>query len=140
VDLQGVTFHGQFVAVGYGGAVLTSPDGAEWTVRDSGVPDQLAFVTHADGEFLAVGEGGLLIASTDGIAWTLRPTPTRDELSAIDGAGAVTVAVGGRLQGLALTSGDAVDWSAPQPQPWSLRGVAFGEGRYVAVGRAGTVL
>jgi len=67
--LRSVAFGaGQFVAVGEGGAIVTSPDGVNWT--------QLWCVTYASGTFIAAGGGlfepGLILSATDGLNWTRR--------------------------------------------------------------------
>jgi hypothetical protein len=49
-DLNGVTYgNGLFVAVGEGGTILTSPDGASWTRRTSGTSNRLRGVTYGNG-------------------------------------------------------------------------------------------
>ncbi len=45
-DLLSITFgENQFVAVGVGGTVLTSPDGQTWTPRNSGTKSPLESIT-----------------------------------------------------------------------------------------------
>jgi len=48
---------GQFVAVGFDGAILTSSDGVSWTSRSSGIIDLLRGIAYGSGRFVAVGEG-----------------------------------------------------------------------------------
>jgi len=50
----------QFLAVGSGGAVLTSPDGVTWYVRSSATTANLNAVINASGlaQYVAVGQGG----------------------------------------------------------------------------------
>lgn len=53
--LNAVTYGaGQFVAVGDGGAVITSPDGFNWTWRPSGTPLALRAITYGAGLFVAL--------------------------------------------------------------------------------------
>ena len=55
--------NGIFVAVGYNGAILTSPDGVTWTPRISGTTDSLYGVTYGNGTFVAVGDSGTILQS-----------------------------------------------------------------------------
>jgi hypothetical protein len=64
--------NGLFVAVGDGGAILTSPDGVTWTPRTSGTSNTLFGVTYGNGLFVAVGDGGAILTSPDGVNWTPR--------------------------------------------------------------------
>ncbi|MFD2328353.1 S-layer homology domain-containing protein [Cohnella sp. GCM10020058] len=59
-----------FVAVGDGGAILTSADGENWTKQTLDTTARLSGVAYGDGLFVAVGEGGAVAYSTDGSAWT----------------------------------------------------------------------
>src|SRR5258708_38277307 len=78
--LNGVAWSGtQFVAVGSGGTILTSPDGTTWTSRTLDTSTFLgAFlqgtflqgVTWSGTQFVAVGSGGTVLTSPDGITWT----------------------------------------------------------------------
>jgi hypothetical protein len=55
--------NGLFVAVGEDGAILTSPDGVNWTRRTSGTRNGLESVTYGNGLFVAVGEWGTILTS-----------------------------------------------------------------------------
>lgn len=86
--LNAITFgNGLFVAVGWNGAITTSPNGHVWTQRDSGmipIPGPglttLTSVAYGDGIFVALGpdyegNGGESVTSTDGLTWTRDSTP-----------------------------------------------------------------
>jgi hypothetical protein len=63
-DLNAVAYgNGLFVAVGYGGTILTSPDGAGWTARTSGTSNALLGVAYGNGKFVAVGQYGIILTS-----------------------------------------------------------------------------
>ena len=70
--LQGVTYGAnQFVAVGYGGTIATSTDGATWVKRESGTPDFGFYsVIRGGNQFVAVGRlgnGPAIETSSDGV-------------------------------------------------------------------------
>jgi hypothetical protein len=88
--------NGLFVAVGEGGAILTSPDGVSWTARTSGTGDWLFGVTYGNGLFVAVGEGGTILTSRDGVSWTARTSGTSNWLYGVAYGNGLFVAVGGR--------------------------------------------
>ncbi len=57
--LSEVTYgNNTFVAVGWHGAILTSPDGVTWTERTSGTTESLKGVTYGNNTFVAVGGSG----------------------------------------------------------------------------------
>ena len=69
--LYGVAYsNGVYVAAGQEGTVVTSPDGVNWTVQDSGQLNNLMSVTYGSVGFLAVGDSGTILTSPDGVDWT----------------------------------------------------------------------
>jgi hypothetical protein len=76
---KGVTYgNGLFVAVAITASnirVMTSPDGINWTSRNSAANNNWTSVTYGNGLFVAVsntGTGNRVMASPDGITWTSR--------------------------------------------------------------------
>jgi len=152
---------GQFVAVGGGvqevegglvaGIILTSPDGVNWARRQSGAIDWFSSLVYGNGLFVAAGLYESVLSPRDGVKWTVSqwwlPTSASLRMSGITFGNGQFVAVGhletnvNRLNTLSrpiiTTSPDGVGW-APQEfvrQPYTgLRGVAYGNGRFVAVG------
>ncbi|MBI5299040.1 MAG: hypothetical protein HY877_01920 [Deltaproteobacteria bacterium] len=62
--LSDVTYaQNTFVAVGYGGKVLTSSDGITWVSRDIGVTDVLFSIVYGNTTFVAVGQNGKILTS-----------------------------------------------------------------------------
>ena len=93
--LRGVTYgNGIFIAVGYGGTILTSADGITWTSRDSGTTTILSEVTYGNGTFIAVGYGGTILTSADGITWTSRTSGTTHGLNGVAYGNGTFIAVG----------------------------------------------
>lgn len=70
-DLYVLVWTGSFFAAsGDKGAILTSPDGVDWTVRASG--NSFNGVRYVNGEFVAVGDAGRIAYSADGLSWGYR--------------------------------------------------------------------
>lgn len=138
--LQAVTYgDGQFVAVGNGGTILTSPDGTAWKLRPFWFRESLHGVAYGAGRFVAVGAAGRIATSVDGATWVTRPSPTRSRLNGVTYTGSRFVAVGDG--GAMLVSEDGLQWqSLPGATPFNLYAVAYGGGRYMAAGELGTVL
>lgn len=133
-EVNDLTFaNGVFLAVGDAGKIWTSPDGAVWTERTSGVGERLVSVAFNAGEFLAVGDKSTILASTDAANWTLRANPTSSELTGVVHGHAGYVATG--QDGLILRSTDGVAWTPIQlPLRVALDKVAYGGGQYVVTG------
>ncbi|HUK12668.1 MAG TPA: hypothetical protein VLW17_05140 [Thermoanaerobaculaceae bacterium] len=130
---------GLFVAVGEGGAVLTSADGTSWVARPSGTSSTLYGVACGPSGFVAVGADGATVASPDGLTWTAAELPDAPPLLGVAWACSRFVAVGpgDRL----FESGDGASWDAIPldlgPEPANLEGVACGAGRFAVVGSVG---
>jgi uncharacterized delta-60 repeat protein len=83
-DLWGVCYGGgQFVAVGTGGTILTSPGGNNWTQRSSGVDLWLVGVCYGNNTYVAVGDRGTILTSRDGITWLPRASGTLQRLNRV---------------------------------------------------------
>ena len=63
---------GLFAAVGTAGTILTSPNGVDWTERDSKTNFELHSVIWGDGMFVAGGDSGTIVTSEDGVKWVVR--------------------------------------------------------------------
>ncbi len=76
-------------AVGDGGTILHSTDGATWKPQASGTTNALFSVYGTgDGKTLwAVGEGGTILHSTDGATWKPQASGTTDFLRSVYGTG-----------------------------------------------------
>jgi len=60
--------NGLWMAGGYFGALITSPDGVNWTDA-SGSFSHVYGITYGDGKFVAHGGSGTLMSSPDGLTW-----------------------------------------------------------------------
>lgn len=93
--LNGIAFgHGQFVAVGDAGRLLTSADGERWTLRDSGTGLALRAVASTQKGFVAVGDLGTILTSVDGAHWLRQEPVTIGDLRGVASAGGRIVVVG----------------------------------------------
>jgi len=129
-----------YVAVGGGGAIVTSPDGVDWTNRASGTTEWLSDITYGSRVFVAVGSAGTILTSPDGITWESQNSGTAADLAGITWGGGMFVAVG--ELGLIFTSSDGITWErtpAGCPEDWipdcRLNSVTYGDGTFVAMGQ-----
>jgi len=156
--------NGQFVAVGDTGMILTSADGVTWVQRRMGTQDQLNGLAYGKGQFVAVGgrftdpllsfslQENAILTSIDALNWVRRDPGTTNVLFGIAYGNGRFVTVGNPHYNSAtdtredtiLTSADGVNWIKGQVEtnqpPSSLFDVAYGNGQFVAVGDAGTIL
>lgn len=68
----------QFVAVGIGGAVETSPNSNRW---HGGAAQDLNAVTSSGSQYVAVGRQGVVLTSPDGTNWTDRSFVSGEDLT-----------------------------------------------------------
>ncbi len=138
-SLLAMTWTGtQFVAVGALGTVVTSPDGASWTLQNQASTTDLAGVAWSGGQLVAVGQAGTIVTSPDGVTWTSHSWGVPFDLLDVVWANAQFVAVG--YGGEILTSPDGATWtSRSSPTPYALAGVAWTGAQLVAVAQHGVI-
>src|SRR3989442_6022940 len=112
VNLSAVAYgNGEFVAVGFGGTILTSTDGVSWVQRQSGTQNYLKGVAYGNGQYVAVGDSdvfltpGTILTSVDGVNWAQHQSGTTHGLSGIAYGNGPVVAVGGALAPVASAAG-----------------------------------
>ena len=130
-----------FVAVGWNGTVLTSPDGISWSMHDSGTNNHLHDVTYGLNQYIAVGQDGTILTSSDGISWEKQDSATFAWLSGSIYASGKFVVIGD--YGTILTSTDGTNWSKQNSGTYRwLVGIAYASDRnlFVVVGLSGTIL
>ncbi len=151
-SLWGICYGGgQFVAVGDGGTILTSPNGTTWTKQNSTTTLWLLGVAYsADLKlYAAVGDQGLILTSPDGVTWTTRAN-TGQRLNGVIYAVDRFIAVGesGTIRGsfngtnwtsisLAYLDPELIGVYGPAPLGRWLRGLAFARGTWLATGQSG---
>ncbi|HYD95574.1 MAG TPA: hypothetical protein VEC01_09645 [Noviherbaspirillum sp.] len=133
--------NGMFVSAGW--SVLSSSDAEAWTLN---VPEDRTTwttwesVAYIGGRFIVVGGNAgtteaPILTSTDGRAWTKVMTDTRNNLRASAYGNGQYIAVGYNPgAGTVVGSSDGLNWSTRASGLPYLTGVAFGGGRFVAVG------
>jgi hypothetical protein len=138
----------QFIAVGFSGAITTSPDGATWTERSTGrMSGSIDGVTWGGDQFVAVGSNqdnysnsniGVALTSQDGAIWTSQFSGMAGDLDDVAWSGNQLVAVGWfaglESAGAILTSPDGATWTSLSSGSYRLNRVTWGDGQYIAVG------
>lgn len=126
----------QYVRVGAGGRVATSPDAVTWTAQTSGTSSDISEIIYANGQYVFVGASGTVGRSTDGITWSITTVSPAVTLYSVTYGNGIYLAVGD--SGSAFTSTDAITWTSRVTGGLdTLTGVAFGNGVFVIV-RAGS--
>ena len=59
----------KFVAAGVNGTIISSVDGVNWIVQDSGVTEHFYKVKYINNVIFALGANGTFLKSTDAINW-----------------------------------------------------------------------
>jgi hypothetical protein len=136
-----------FVAVAYPFLYYTSADGVTWT-QWSFTGFSPRTVCFGNGRFVAAQSGTAIYHSTTGTNWTRANSAMSfigEVLGGVHGGGRfVLVGGSGLTWGSTMTSTDGVSWFTPAPPnqslAFSLNGVTYGPGGYVAVGNASAYL
>ncbi len=137
-----------FLAVGGGGASLTSPDGSNWRMGDSSGKHELTDAAFGNNIFVAVGAApasggngsfGVVLTSADRATWAVSNSFTNvSSLNSVAYGAGNFVAVSG--DGDVFTSGDGTNWTWQVAIASYLRTVRYINGRFFALGNHGTVL
>ena len=97
-NLRAITFaNSLFVAVGNDRIILVSPDGLNWSARNTALAtgdDNLRSIIYTNGIWLAVGNNGVVLSSFDTINWTQHPVPVFGNLHSVRYFNGTFVAVG----------------------------------------------
>jgi len=135
---------GRFVAVGE--AIYTSGDGITWSEAGSGSYN-FSGINYLNNTFIAVGDG--IYTSANGTSWTqVLPQPSNTHISGIAYGNGVYVSIGwiwdsGRGDGVVYTSSNGLDWTQQSLNISGIKGidkVAFGNGKFMAVGDGGAII
>jgi len=136
---------GRYVAMGSLNGIFTSEDGVVWTTRTTGIDGGLTSLQDmvaGAGRLVALGSGGVTATSTDGgLTWTTGSL----------GGGQTDTLFGATYSlnrfwgvsgntGRVFSSPDGATWSSVATPATSLRALAYGAGRLVAVGVGGVIV
>ncbi len=128
--MRSVTFGaGKFVAVGDGGVIHTSSDGAVWDAGQRPVSSGLNQVVFINGQFIAVGNSGAVVTSSNGVNWTARVSGVTNNLLAVTYGGGQYIACG--VAGQLARSADGISWAAGTNGNIDLPWITFGNGVFV---------
>lgn len=135
---------GSFYVVDGNGVLFTSKDGKAWTRMAQGMTNYPVAMAYGAGNLVAVGDGPQALPLTPASPTApvrsreaAGPATEADQLREIVYGAKGFVALG---SGLAYQSVDGRTWSVRRTGENDLNGVAFGAGRYVAVGGGGVIL
>ena len=129
-----------YVLAGYGGELLRSMDLSSWTPVSGDPRARFASVDYLNGVYVAVGNGGGVFRSADAGHWAAATTFLPDIISAVTHDSSRFLAASFNT---IFTSADGNTWSATPLNLVGLGGIgsiAYGGGRYVAVGGPGLIL
>lgn len=101
--------NGIYVAVGTDGAIISSTNGINWTLQNSGITTDLNDIAFVYNKFIAVGVAGVILTSEDAITWTLQNSGTDKVLTEILYANDTLYVCGEATQ--LLTSIDTINWN-----------------------------
>jgi len=136
----------RYIMLGDNGELFLSPDGLSW-VDTSSVGMSVYGAVYGIDQFVAVGGGGLAAVSSDGAVWaTNQATPSSSDVF-------FGIAYGGgkySAVGFNFDSNNAISYGSTNGTTWSgtplssihdrLTDVAYGNGRFVAVGQFGRII
>ena len=92
--------------------------------------------TTSSGLYVAVGDTGTILTSTDGTTWDNRSYETPSRLRAVNHANSTFMTVG-YTDEIILSSSDGISWDSIRSGTGNLRGVAYGNNKFVVVGLSG---
>lgn len=129
--------NGLWVVCGDDGGIFTSTDGVNWTNHSlPPTSHDLHELVYGNGRFVAFGFSDLMYHSTNGVDWVSADTPLVSQVASARFINGRFIGVGGNDDGFIFSSADGVTWEQTTlaGTGW-LEGVAYGKGRYVAIGR-----
>ncbi|HRE08054.1 MAG TPA: BACON domain-containing carbohydrate-binding protein, partial [Opitutaceae bacterium] len=138
VGVSRLATDGQRFLVATMDSLSISANGIDFTGVPAFTPGGYFRVTHQNGRFFAVGSSGRISTSTDGMIWSTQTTAFEHDWTDVAWNGTTYVAAGNRL----ATSPDGATWTlrSSLTSPDTANAIAYGAGRFVAVGLNGTIV
>jgi hypothetical protein len=131
--------------------LLTSTDGLFWKIRLSHTTANLKGVTYGNGRYVAVGDRLTIVSSVNGLIWdkvigpllNYYPRDVTFGNGTFVAVGGLNIVTGSQILkfSLAVVSADGTTWDPLYPgvPEQFLNGVAYGNGKFVAVGGEGAM-
>ena len=144
-DLLNVQWiNNQFVSCGQSGGLMYSADGITWMWEFTGVQSTLSNLVWNGSQYLVVGGMDTVLTSPDLQKWTKHVVGANTDFHQIIWDGSRYIGYTDHLSNndveSMMTSTDGATWTiTPTNQPHNLYSLAFGNGKYVAVGSYGTI-
>ena len=141
--LASITFaQSRFVAAGWGGTILTSTDGISWTMPTPATTQCLNSVIYnsSNAHFIASGSLAGFVSSTDGLTWTASSSYGGPVLALVAEPSGPTIRA--RPDGTTITVGSILAGESASSRTLTgtnLRGVTYGNSRFVTVGDWGAI-
>jgi len=136
-DFKAVQYgDGVFMALGVNGSVYTSANGGtSWEAKIDGNSISYSSIAFGGGHYMAVGDNGAVVSS-NGKTWTKKTAANLEKLNSVAHGNNrfVTVNETGRIF-VTGDNGDNWEETYDPNNPDSLTGVAYGGGKFVAVGK-----
>jgi hypothetical protein len=127
--------NGRWLAVGQDRVILSSRDGLDWTFSPAPYCKNLESVAYVNGLWIAGCSSSAVLTSADASTWTVADPgagPETGEVHSVAFREAAFIGVG---PAVILSSSDGRTWARKAEEHGAdLRSVAFGKGRFVAVG------
>jgi hypothetical protein len=146
-NLKSVAYgNGRYVAVGDWDAMQISTDGTLWSSSVGKVGNLYTKVIFADGKFTALGSEKSIVTSVDGDNWTVAlPQVIPYTFTDVAFGNSGFVAIGNTFdtfssKSIAYGSTHGATWASLAANMITVRAMAYGGDKYVAVGYNGTVL
>lgn len=136
----------QWVAVGEGGMIITSPDGESWTQRNSGTSVDLKGISFSAGTLMVVGNAVSLISTDRGQSWSIKTSfPKGSLLISVGNLNCCSwigdsFLVGGNASFIGLISSDGLSYTefSKPSSSFNIYGALKHGSLYVAVGSGST--
>lgn len=121
---------------------MTSPNGTNWTIRDTPNNSWSSVIYDGSGTWVAVGITGssrAMYSTDDGVTWTTSPITSRTWRGITFGAGLFVAVASSGTGDRVETSPNGITWTSrtsAADNDW--RAVTFGDNLFVAVARTGS--
>jgi photosystem II stability/assembly factor-like uncharacterized protein len=102
-----------------------------WTIRSSGVTNDLTGITYGAGLFVAVGTDGILLRSTDGQLWEHQPLSAGQEFNRVRFLSDQFIALG---RGIIARSTDGQSWTILQTAETDWYDIVYDGKQYLLIG------